>query len=70
MSTLHNICTNCEIKGDFEECEKTPCFVHESWYATELKNRLRVAEENLRIVEETILDCKDAVEHILYVLKQ
>lgn len=36
-------CVHCTLRGDFAGCSATPCSVHDSWYAGQLRLALETA---------------------------
>ena len=33
-------CRTCVVRGDIEQCMKTQCVIHESWYAQALRRQI------------------------------
>lgn len=37
-------CQHCTVRGDFDACQKTPCNLHESWYAVTMQAKIAALE--------------------------
>lgn len=48
VNRMADQCKHCEYRGNIEECEKTDCTIHESWYVKTLKEREAAAIALLR----------------------
>ena len=41
-------CKNCTVRGDYDECLKTKCNLHDSWFAKECLKQSRELETGLQ----------------------
>ena len=47
-------CEHCVVQGQIEECEKTPCTIHEAWYVELLKTRLAEADTQRKLLTNLV----------------
>lgn len=47
-------CEHCVVQGQIEECEETPCTIHEAWYVKLLKTRLAKVKAQRDMLRELV----------------
>jgi predicted RNase H-like nuclease (RuvC/YqgF family) len=52
-------CRHCSAYGDFQECENTPCFHHENWYAVQLREQIDDLKATVKRTDDLILTLTD-----------